>query len=45
MDVAHVVDDQAQSKGELVSWVGESCSNLLVVCGALVGTGVGQHTS
>lgn len=45
VDVANVVDDQAQGKGELVGGVGERRGNLLVVCGASVVASVGQHAN
>jgi len=43
MDVTNVVDHKTQSKGELVSRVGELSGNLLIVGGALVVSGVGKH--
>ncbi len=44
VDVTNVVDHKAEGEGKLISWVGESCGNLLVVGCALVGSCVSEHT-
>ena len=43
MDVADVVNNKAESEGKLVSWIGERSRYLLVVGGAFVVAGVGEH--
>lgn len=45
MDVTNVVNHQAKSERQLICWVGESSSDLLVVGGACVVSSVGQHAS
>jgi hypothetical protein len=44
MDVTNVVDYQTESKRQLIGWVGESSSNLLVISSAFIIPSVGQHT-
>jgi hypothetical protein len=43
MDVTNVVDYQTESKRQLIGWVGESSSNLLVISSAFIIPSVGQH--
>ena len=43
MDVTNVVNYQTESKRQLIGWVGESSSDLLVISSAFIVPSVGQH--
>jgi hypothetical protein len=43
MDVSNIVDHETQGKRKLISRVGESTCNLLIVGGALIVSGVCKH--
>ena len=45
MNVSNIVDNEAQGKGKLIRGVGECSGNLLIVGGALIVSGVGQHAN
>lgn len=45
MNVSNIVDNEAQGKGKLIRGVGECGGNLLIVGGALIVSGVGQHAN